>query len=113
MILPKRRKAEKHKKAPQLRSPSHLQWVRGHECAIAGRHECKGRIQAAHVRNGTDGGMGVKPSDCFVIPLCEAAHEWQHFIGEQAFELATGIKMRGVADALWRVSPHRRKAEAA
>ena len=107
-----RRKAPKLgiRKQPQERNPSHLKWVRGHECAIAGDsgHTCGGRIEAAHVRTGTDGALGVKPSDRFAIPLCSVAHRAQHAIGEAAFERRWRIKMREIADDLYRRSPHRR-----
>lgn len=99
---------------PQIRNASHLSWVRGHCCAIEGRngHECAGKIEAAHVRLGTDGGMGVKPSDSWTLSLCTAAHAEQHNIGEPAFQAKYGLDMKAVAAALWRRSPHRHKSEA-
>lgn len=107
MTLPRRRKAPsmKVRERPQVRLPAHLKWIRGHECAIAGKHDCEGRIEAAHVRTGTDGGLGVKPSDWWTIPLCSAAHAEQHRIGEKAFEERYGIKMMRIATALWMRSP--------
>ena len=116
-MIPARRKKPKLglRKVPQIRRPSHLTWLRGHECAIAGRngHACEGRIEAAHVRAGTDGGLGVKPSDCWTLPLCTSAHALQHQIGEAEFERRYGIDMKAIASALWARSPHRRKVEAA
>ena len=111
-MLPKRRKAEPMgvREEPQIRCDGHLKWVRGFQCAVIDKrsaHECFGKIEAAHVRTGTDGGMGVKPSDCFVIPLCSAAHREQHNVGEAEFERIYGISMRKIADQLWRKSPHR------
>lgn len=112
-MLPKRRKAPKHnlRAEPQIRSPQHLAWVRGHEC-LALDETCSDRIEAAHVRTGTDGGMGVKPSDCFTVPLCSHHHALQHNMGEGSFENRYGVKMRPAADALWLKSPHRPKVEA-
>ena len=108
----KRRKPQKLgiRKQPQERNPSHLRYVRGFECAIAGKsgHECSERIEAAHVRMGTDGGIGVKPSDRFTIPLCSAAHRLQHDVGEIAFQQRYGINMLELAEDLYRRSPHRR-----
>ena len=95
---PRRRKLglPKVKERKQLRSPAHLKWVRGHECCIAGRngHQCQGRIEAMHVRTGTDGGMGVKPSDNWAVPGCSAAHAEQHRIGEIAFERKYEINLK-------------------
>lgn len=108
----RRRKAEpmRVKEKTVIRCPSHLAWVRGFECAAINRrsaHECFGKIEAAHVRTGTDGGTSMKPSDCWTIPLCAAAHREQHDVGEPAFERMYGISMRQVAERLWRMSPHR------
>jgi len=112
--LPRRRKSPKLgvKEAPQIRCASHLQWIRGHECSVADRRApCDGPIEAAHVRTGTDGGMGVKPSDCWTIPLCSLHHALQHTWGEERFEKAHNISMRFIAERLWQASPHRRKVE--
>lgn len=99
---------QRTKEIPQIRCPSHLAWVRGHVCALdaKNRRDCLGKIQAAHVRIGTDGGMGVKPSDSFAIPLCDHHHAEQHAIGEQSFERKYGISMLKIANDLWRQSPH-------
>lgn len=109
-MLPKRRKARKAgiREEVQIRCPGHLAWVRGHEC-LALDETCSDRIEAAHVRVGTDGGMGVKPSDCFTVPLCSNHHRIQHDMGEGAFENRFGVKMRKSADELWLKSPHRQK----
>ncbi len=96
------------KQSAIIRCPAHLAHVRGFACAVAnqkGAHECFGKIEAAHVRTGTDGGMGMKPSDCFVIPLCSDAHREQHRVGEAEFERIYGISMRKIADRLWKASP--------
>lgn len=114
-ILPKRRKPQALgiRQSPQVRCAGHLTWVRGHECAIAGRagHVCTGKIEAAHVRLGTDGGMAVKPGDNWAIPLCAGAHAEQHNIGEASFSARYGIDMKATAAALWRRSQHRKKVE--
>lgn len=111
----KRRKKEKMglRKAPQIRCPSHLAWVRGHECAVLATagHACNWKIEAAHVRRGTDGGTAVKPGDEWAIPLCSLAHAEQHRIGEAAFERKYGIDMKAIARDLARRSPHLRKLE--
>ena len=117
-MIPKRRKRPKMglRERPQLRSEAHLQWVRGHECALTGKmgswrgqpaelHVCQGSVQAAHVRIGTDGGAGVKPSDNWTLPLCMGAHAQQHAIGEAAFEAMWGIDMKAIACEVAKNSP--------
>lgn len=112
-MIPKRRRPQHMglREEPQVRCPSHLAWIRGHECAIAGRagHVCDGKIEAAHVRTGTDGGLSVKPSDTWTIPLCADAHRRQHAIGEASFERLFQIDMKAVARKLADVSPHKHK----
>lgn len=111
--IPKRLKRPRmlHKDETVVRCHSHLQWIRGHECAIAGRgeHLCLGKTIAAHVRVGTDGSTSKKPGDNWTIPLCESmtggAHKEQHQIGERAFEKRYGISMKEIAAALWEKSP--------
>ena len=76
-------------------------------CAIDRLHTCEGRIEAAHVRRGTDGAMGVKPSDNYALPLCEAAHRLQHKIGEESFEMLFGISMLERAAYYWRIWLHK------
>ena len=107
-MIPKRRRPERMgvKDAPQIRSASHLKWVRGHECSCMGIN-CAGGMEAAHVRTGTDGGTSLKPSDCWAIPLCSIHHAQQHNIGEAAFERIYRINMKQIAAALWARSPHR------
>ena len=111
----RRRKPSKMgiRQAPQIRCAAHLQWVRGHECAVQ-NNDCLGKVEAAHVRSGTDGGKGVKPSDIFTIPLCNFHHRQQHNVGEKQFEFRHKIAMIEIAEDLARRSPHRAKwAEAA
>lgn len=108
-FFPKRRKRERMgvRQPSQVRSPSHLAWVRGRMCSIAGKHTCSGKSEAAHCRSMTDGATGMKPGDNWVLPLCSAAHHEQHQIGEEAFERKYRISMRGLAQDTWQASPHR------
>lgn len=108
MNLPRRRKPPKMgvNQPPQIRCAGHLKWIRGHECSCAHWGSCDGKIEAAHVRAGTDGALGVKPSDCWAIPLCARHHFRQHSIGETAFEEIYKIKMKSIAEQLWSKSPH-------
>ena len=107
-MLPPRIKHDSGKKNAGKRSPAHRKWVRGHACCGCGSTTA---IEAAHVREGTDGGMGHKPSDRWVISLCKECHSRQHQIGEGPFERATGINMKALAEAFFKVSPHRGKLE--
>ena len=79
----------------RLRSPSHLKWVRGHGCCVPLCPEH--RIEAAHVRSGTDGGIGLKPGDNFTISLCWWHHRQQHEIGEERFGEFYRIDMYALA----------------
>lgn len=112
--LPARRKHKKmlHKDETVIRCPGHLQWIRGHECALSVATQDinaqlhGGGIQAAHVRTHGDGGTGMKPGDDRTIPLCARHHHEQHQIGEATFEARYGISMADIAAHLWRISPH-------
>lgn len=89
---------------PQIRSEGFKQFVRGYPCLIAGinGHVCDGKIQFAHVRKGNDGGLGVKPSDCHGVPMCDRAHiRIQHQHGEPAFEREFALSLNVEADRYW------------
>ena len=113
MILPKRRKPPKM----NVREPSdrvclgHIRWIRQHYCSVKGMngHECKGRIEAHHVRMGTDGGMGIKPSDKWAVPLCVTAHKALHDQGQITVEARWGVDLKSIAEVLAERSPALRK----
>jgi hypothetical protein len=105
-ILPPRISRKSDKAEKPRRCPSHRAWVRGHACSACGSQS---GIECAHVRTGTDGGVGIKPSDKWCISLCKECHARQHQIGEEAFEKAWGINMKALAEAFFRESPHRHK----
>jgi len=84
--------------------PAHRAWVRKHYCSVPG---CKRTpIECAHVRSGTGGGMGLKPSDKWAISLCGHHHLEQHAIGEAAFEARYDISLIELAREFARHSPH-------
>lgn len=87
--------SKKPKREARLRSPEHLAFVRMHPCCVHGCQQMP--IEAAHVRSGTGGGMGVKPGDEWVISLCRQHHAEQHRIGEAEFESRYGIDMKALA----------------
>lgn len=91
-----------------IRDKDHLSFVRSLPCCVCGRAPC----DAAHVRNGTDGSTGRKPSDKWALPLCSATwgsdhrrgcHSKQHVMGEQSFWYERGDPL-GLAEHLWKVS---------
>ena len=84
--------------------PAHRAWVRRHHCSVPG---CKRLpIECAHVRTGTDGGVGLKPSDRWCISLCSFHHAEQHRIGEARFETKHGICLAELAELFTHRSPH-------
>lgn len=108
-ILPPRINRDSGRKNAGKRSPAHRKWVAGHACSACGSQSA---IECAHVRNGTDGGAGIKPSDKWTISLCKTCHARQHQIGETSFEHAWGIDLKAMAEAFYKASPHRSKLEA-
>jgi hypothetical protein len=109
MNFPQRIKHDSGKKNAGKRSPAHRAWVRGHACCACGSQTA---IECAHVRVGTDGGVGAKPSDRWCISLCRDCHSEQHQVGEPRFQFLYGIKMKELAAEFFRRSPHRFKLEA-
>ena len=67
------------------RNNRYLSWLREQKCVVSGeKAQC-----AHHIRLGTNGGKGLKPSDYFCIPLLNEYHttgkEALHLIGEDTF----------------------------
>lgn len=85
----------------------HRTWVKRHYCSVPGCRRTP--IECAHVRRGTDGATGMKPSDRWVISLCSAHHREQHTLGERSFEAEYGIDLVALAGEFARRSPHRLK----
>jgi hypothetical protein len=89
----------------------HRAWVRRHCCSVPG---CRQRpIECAHVRIGTDGGAGMKPSDKWVLSLCTSHHREQHRIGEHAFEQLYCLDLKSLASEFAARSPYRRRLDGA
>lgn len=70
-------------KTKNLRDSRHLDFIRSLPCCCCGKSSEPS--QAAHVRLGNGGGMGMKPGDDFTIPMCAGCHHSQHQKGERAF----------------------------
>lgn len=90
-----------------MKSPKHLAWIRTLSCLICGDQTS---VEAAHVRYADpsvgkpESGMGRKPSDAFVVPLCSDCHREQHKGSEHAFWNHYRIDPNVVALALWHSS---------
>jgi hypothetical protein len=109
MTLPPRQ-TKKAKRSERWRSQQHLRFVREFHCAILG---CQGvPIECAHVRIGSGAGMGQKPDDWRVVPLCKHHHIQQHTIGERTFwqnyERSTGQDVEDLIQAICNASPKAR-----
>lgn len=90
-------------KAKPGRYPAHLAWIRTLPCAV---RSCPNPSIAAHVRENTGGGMGMKPADEFCVPLCNEHHTQQHSVGHRAFDEKYGVSLRALAERLAILSPH-------
>ncbi len=103
-LLPKR--ITRERRISELRSfPAHRAWVRRHHCSVPKCTQIP--VECAHVRSGTDGGQGLKPSDRWTLSLCRVHHGEQHRIGEQAFQQLHQIDLLAIAEEFARRSPHR------
>lgn len=98
-------------KRPRQRDERHLVFIRQLPCLSCLR---AAPSQAAHVRYGDlsrdkpSAGIGEKPSDRYVVPLCDWCHvtgpEAQHRVGEDRFWSRLGIDPLAVAEALYEAS---------
>jgi hypothetical protein len=94
---------ERRKTTPRS-CAAHRAWVRRHRCSVPG---CRNRpIESAHVRTGTDGGLGLKPSDRWTISLCQFHHLEQHELGEAAFARRYDLDLIALAKEFARRSPY-------
>jgi hypothetical protein len=88
-------------KPDRRRRARHLAFVRQLACVACGK---AAPSEAAHVRSGSDGGAGMKPSDRYSVSLCASCHELQHRFGELRFWTVLRIDPLNVALRLWTVS---------
>ena len=90
------------KPKPDLRRRTqHLAFVRQLSCVACGK---AAPSEAAHVRSGSDGGAGIKPSDRYSVPLCTDCHALQHQFGELTFWSILRLDPLNVALRLWTIS---------
>jgi Protein of unknown function (DUF968) len=66
-------------KEKRLRDKGHLAFVAGQPCLVCGRRPA----QAHHLRFAQGRAMGLKVSDEFTVPLCNAHHDSVHRTGEE------------------------------
>lgn len=110
-MKPQRRHKNSRRAYKARTNESHKKWIRGFSCVV-GNHECTDRIECAHVRTETDGGMGLKPTDgLWTIPLCSFHHKWQTNHGEARFEAWYGVDMRKEAEKYAVLSPFLRRLQ--
>lgn len=110
-MLPKRLPKPKRRETV-IRSPGHLRFVRSHQCSVPllTGGTCLGSpVEAAHIRRGTDGGVGMKPGDNWTISLCRTHHEIQHARGEADFDRVYRMDSLALAAEFWAASPARRR----
>src|SRR5689334_4664962 len=93
--------ARRKLKVDSRRRGQHLTFIRQLPCIACGR---AAPSEPAHVRTGTDGGVGMKPRDRYTVPLCTACHAKQHRLGQLSFWSALSIDPLNVAFRLWIVS---------
>jgi hypothetical protein len=102
--IPRQVMAGKRRKNERV-DHKHADFIRGLPCLCCGRAAPN---EQAHVRLGTDGGMGLRPSDRYSVPLCAWCHRLapraQHQIGEPEFYSLLGIDGGQVAERLYRIS---------
>ena len=70
-------------KQPPGDDAKRLAFIRTLPCCVC---HSPGPSEAAHLRMGLGGGMGMKPKDSWTVPLCHRCHSKQHNgAGEVAF----------------------------
>ncbi len=104
---------KREKRTERWKSQAHLKFVRSHACSVCGSMV---NVEAAHVRLGSNAGIGRKPDDHRAVSLCgglDGCHQRQHTIGERTFwdsyAKASGQTVDQLIDALCRESPKRRE----
>lgn len=91
----------------RVKSPKHLDWIRSLPCTVC---ENPHETEAAHVRMSEASvgkpitGIGIKPDDSWVTPLCGVCHRQQHEEDERRFWFRYGINPIRLALALWQAS---------
>lgn len=112
MTLLPRRIPKERKRDNRWRSQAHRDFVRKHACCNCGSMV---NVQFAHVRIGSNAGMGQKPDDWRGVSLCMTCHTGEQHtkMGEPAFWSAyakrTGQTVWALIDEFCRQSPRARE----
>ena len=79
----------------------HLAFVRSQGCVVRtkARTECRGPIEAHHVRTAANSGIGMKPPDDSAVGLCMRHHRALHGVGRRTFETTYGVDL--IEEARW------------
>lgn len=91
----------------RIKSPAHREFIRSLPCLICADNTT---VECCHIRYPDpriakqSTGVGIKPNDCFSVPLCGMHHRAQHDQGEQKFWRLGGVDPVLVGLALWAVS---------
>lgn len=102
MTLPARIPKQRNR-SDRWRSLAHCTFVRSHRCVVPGCMDMP--IEVAHLREGTDAGLGRKPSDFFTVSMCRDHHAEQHRIGESPFGRLYQIDLWDLAAEFASASP--------
>lgn len=78
------------------KSPKYLKYVRTLPCVVTG----KSPVEAHHLIGHHEGGMGMKSSDYYAIPLSPEIHRELHDHGWRTWEDRYGSQWRYVAATL-------------
>jgi hypothetical protein len=84
---------ELRQRLPRVKDSKHLDFIRSQPCCICGDNTT---TEAAHIRTSNlalgkdDFGWG-RPSDKWVLPLCNSHHRLQHTMNEMKFWAKYGI----------------------
>lgn len=60
----------------------HFEFIRSQSCIRCGNIS---NVECAHIRKFADGGVALKPSPWFCVPICGICHRFQHNRGEVTF----------------------------
>jgi hypothetical protein len=97
---------ELRQRQPRIKDEGHRRRVGRLSCCVCG----KSPVDTAHIRHSGEAGgkqnpgMGRKPDDTFLVPLCREHHSEQHKIGERKFWKKYEINPLIVAKWLYRYS---------
>ncbi len=101
MLIPKGKKPKRIKKG-RIKDEKHLSNVRHMPCCCCG---AAAPSQPHHLLRGVPRGMGLKASDCWVIPLCYMCHSDLHDRegNEIEFLQSWGVDGKALSLRLWRI----------